>query len=92
MDDILIFALTKEEMDRITREVLKQLLENNLFLKPKKCEFRKREMEYLGLIVTEGKLRMDPAKLAGIKNWPRPLSVKNVRSFLGFGNFYRKFI
>jgi hypothetical protein len=92
MDDILIFAKTQEELDRLTREVLKRLRDNDLFLKPKKCEFNKTEMEYLGLIVEEGRLRMDPTKLSGISDWPTPKTVKDVRSFLGFGNFYRKFI
>ena len=92
MDDILIFAKTQEELDRLTREVLKRLRDNDLFLKPKKCEFNKTEMEYLGLIVEEGQLRMDLTKLSGISNWPTPKMVKDVRSFLGFGNFYRKFI
>ncbi len=92
MDDILIFASTQEEMDRLMKEVLKHLCVNDLFLKPKKCKFNKKEIEYLGLIVTEGKLRMDPTKLDGIRKWPIPKSVKDVQSFLGFGNFYCKFI
>jgi hypothetical protein len=61
-------------------------------LKPKKCEFEKEEIEYLSLIIKEGKLTMDPTKINGIRDWPVPRSVKDVRSFLGFGNFYRKFI
>jgi len=87
MDDILIFAKTMEELERLTREVLKRLRDNDLFLKPKKCEFEKTEMEYLGLILKEGKLSMDPTKLNGIRDWPIPKTVKDVRSFLGFGNF-----
>ena len=92
MDDILIFANTQEELERLTKEVLKRLRDNDLFLKPKKCEFNKTEVEYLGLIVEEGRLRMDPTKLSGINDWPIPKTVKDVRSFLGFGNFYCKFI
>jgi hypothetical protein len=92
MDDILIFANTQEELDRLTKEVLQRLRDNDLFLKPKKCVFNKPKMEYLGLIVEEGKLSMDPTKLSGIRDWPIPKTVKDVRSFLGFGNFYRKFI
>ena len=49
-------------------------------------------MEYLGLILKEGRLSMDPTKLNGIRDWPIPKMVKDVRSFPGFGNFYRKFI
>ena len=72
--------------------VLQQLWENNLYLKPKKCEFNKTTMEYLGLIIKEGQLSMDPVKLKGISEWPVPTTVKQVRAFLGFGNFYQRFI
>jgi Reverse transcriptase (RNA-dependent DNA polymerase) len=67
MDDILIFAENQEELqERTTKQVLQRLREHNLFLKPKKCEFDKSTMEYLGLIIQEGKLSMDPVKLSGI--------------------------
>ena len=92
MDDILIFADTKDELEQRTKEVLKQLRDNDLFLKPKKCEFEKIKIEYLGLIVQEGHLSMDPIKIKGLLDWPTPTTVKQVRSFLGFGNFYRRFI
>ena len=92
MDDILIFAKTKEELERITKMVLAKLWEHDLFLKTKKCEFCKLWIEYLGMIIEEGKISMDPIKLAGIWDWPTPSTVKQVRSFLGFGNFYQEFI
>ena len=92
MDNILIFAGTKEELTWITRMVLEKLWENNLFLKAKKCKLYKTKIEYLGMIIEEGRISMDPVKLGGIRDWPTPTRVKQVRSFLGFGNFYRKFI
>jgi hypothetical protein len=92
MDDILIFAETEEELQKRTKMVLEKLREHDLFLKAKKCEFCKTKIEYLGMIVEEGKISMDPVKLGGIRDWPIPTTVKQVRSFLGFGNFYRKFI
>ena len=63
-----------------------------MFLKPEKCLFDVEEVEFLGLIVKPDTLAMDPVKLKGIEDWPEPSSVKGVRSFLGFGNFYRRFI
>ena len=66
MDDILVFAKTKEELRRITKLVLEKLRENDLFLKAKKCEFEKTKIEYLGMIIEEGQISMDPIKLAGI--------------------------
>jgi hypothetical protein len=92
MDDILIFAENQEELQEWTKQVLQQLREHDLFLKPKKCEFNKSTMEYLGLIIQEGKLSMDPVKLSGIRDWPTPTSVKQVWGFIGFANFYRWFI
>ena len=87
MDGILIFAKTQEELEQYTKMVLQRLQENNLYLKPKKCEFNKTTMD-LGLIIKEGQLSMDPVKLKGISDWPVPTTVKQVRAFLGFGNFY----
>src|SRR5271163_399444 len=78
MDDILIFAKTKELLREYTRKVLQKLWEHDLYLKPKKCEFEKEKIEYLGMIVQQGKISMDPVKLGGIKDWPIPTSVKQV--------------
>ena len=89
MDDILIFSKTKEGLEEITKRVLQRLYENNLYLKPGKCEFCKTRIEYL---IEDGKMSMDPGKLNGIREWPVPKTVKQVHSWLGFGNFYRKFI
>ena len=50
------------------------------------------KVEYLGMIIEEGKISMDPGKLKGIQDWPIPTTVKQTRGFLGFGNFYRRFI
>jgi len=68
------------------------LEKNNLYLKHQKCEFEKEEVEYLGVIVGRGQIRMDPHKVAAIGRWPKPKTVKDVQSFLGFCNFYRNFI
>jgi Reverse transcriptase (RNA-dependent DNA polymerase) len=89
MDDILIFAENQEELQERMKQVLQWLQEHDLFLKPKKCEFTKSTMEYLGLIIQEGKLSMDPVKLSRIRDWPTPTLVKQVRGFIGFANFYR---
>jgi hypothetical protein len=88
MDDIFLFAKTPEELENNTKKVLQRLRENDLFLKPKKCEFQKKKVEWLGMIIEEGKISMDPGKLKGISEWPNPTTVKQVRGFLGFGNFY----
>src|SRR5271155_4074831 len=78
MDDILVFAKTQEELEQHTNFVLQRLRIHDLYLKPKKCEFNKTKIEYLGMIVEEGKLLMDPVKLNGIRDWPIPTTVKQV--------------
>ena len=92
MDDILIFARLREHLEQVTKQVLQPLWENDLYLKPKKCEFNKECIEYLGMVIQEGKVTMDSVKVKGIQDWLTPNTVRQVWSFLGFGNFYRKFI
>ena len=89
LDDILIAADTLEELRSETDKVLKILQDNDLFLKPEKCEFEKERIEYLGVIISKGRAEMDPAKVSGIIEWPTPKTVKETQSFLGFCNFYR---
>ena len=78
MDDILNFAATEEVLEQLDKNVLQRLQENDLFLKPKKCEFKKMQIEYLGMIIEEGKISMDSVKLKGIQDWPVPTMVKQV--------------
>ena len=92
MDDLLIMAETEDELREYTRRVLDILQENDLYLKPDKCAFNVTHVEYLGFIIEDGHLRMDPVKIAGIMDWPAPKTLKQLRSFLGFCNFYHKFI
>ena len=92
MDDIMNFSNNLDTLERLDKDVLQQLQENDLYLKPTKCEFKKTKIKYLGMVITEGKISMDSVKLKGIWDWPVPTTVKEVQSFLGFGNFYRKFI
>ena len=75
-----------------THHVLQHLREHGLFLKISKCSFNTPTMEYLGMIIRQGLVHMDPAKLSAITTWKPPTSVKGVCSFLSFANFYQKFI
>lgn len=88
MDDILIFTETMEQHNILIRQVLQRLYDNDLFLKPEKCSFRQDKIEYLGLIISYDRIKMDPGKVAAIAEWPIPRRVKEVQSFLGFTNFY----
>ena len=92
MDDLLITSLDPTTHTKQTRHVLQRMTELDLHLKLEKCQFNVPEVEYLGMIVKPGQLAMDPVKLDGIAAWPTPVKVKDIRSFLGFANFYRRFI
>jgi hypothetical protein len=92
LDDIFIFSVNIEQHKEREMKVLARLVKHDLFLKPEKCAFSVKEVEYLGFIITKGSVCMDPKKLRGITEWETPMTVKEVWSFLGFGNFYSKFI
>jgi hypothetical protein len=93
MDNIAI-ATTGTLQDHIdaVHDVLRVAEEHDLYFKLSKCTFHASGIDYLGVIIEKGMTRMDPVKIAGIKNWPMPTKLKDVRSFLGFCNFYRPFI
>ena len=80
MDDIFIFAKTLSELEENTKLVLQRLRENDLYLKPVKCEFAKTKIEWLGMVIEEGQITMDLGKLKGIQDWPTPNS--GIRKFL----------
>jgi len=92
LDNILIFTRTEEEHAKAIRRVLQVLQEHKLFLCPEKCEFCKERIEYLGLVISENEVSMDPVKVAGVREWPTPENKMDVQAFLGFVNFYCRFI
>ena len=92
LDDILIFSDTEEEHVKHVREVLQRLKEAKLFVKLSKCEFHTRETEYLGYLVTPEGVKVDPARVETIQDWPEPKTVRDIRIFIGFMNYYRRFI
>jgi hypothetical protein len=92
LDDILIFMDTLEEHRCISQIVMERMHEHKLFLQHDKCEFEKTCIEYLGVIISHNCVKMDPVKIVGVMEWPVPTSKKEVQSFVGFTNFYRRFI
>ena len=72
--------------------ILDKLEKHDLYLKPKKCAFEKEEIDYLGVIIGQGTVKMDPSKLKGVADWPRPKMPTEIRQFLGFTGYYRYFI
>jgi len=92
IDNILIYSRTLKEHKQQVRKVLQKLKEAALFIKPEKYEFSVQKTTFLGFIISEEGLEMDPEKVNPVLNWESPKSVKNIQCFLGFTNFYRCFI
>ena len=92
LDDILVYSQSLEEHIIHVRSVLQRLLENRLFVKAEKCEFHTTSVEFLGHIIQKGSVRADPRKVSAVVDWEKPTDRTQLRRFLGFSNFYRKFI
>lgn len=92
LDDILIYSRTRAEHTRHVQQVLQRLRAAGLHAKLSKCEFYVPETKFLGLIVGGEGFRMDPDKVKTVVDWQTPSCLTDVQAFIGFGNFYRRFI
>src|SRR5437762_10280291 len=92
LDDILIYSNTLEEHILHVRQVLQKLLEHGLFVKLEKCQFSVQEISFLGFVISPQGISMDSDHISTISEWPVPRSVTDIQVFLGFANFYRRFI
>ena len=92
LDDVIVFSKTPEEHVFRLRAVFEKLKQVGLKLKPSKCEFFRQELIYLGHVVSKEGIQTDPKKVEAIHKWPVPTNVTEVRSFLGFTNYYWRFI
>ncbi|KAF8088547.1 hypothetical protein N665_0537s0002 [Sinapis alba] len=91
IDDILVYSKSKEDHERHLRVVLERLREQQLFAKLSKCSFWQKSVGFLGHIVSDQGVSVDPEKIKA-KVWPRPKNATEVRSFLGLTGYYRKFV
>lgn len=92
LDDILIYSDDPKLHCKHVKEVLRRLRKHGLYARADKCEFDVDTVEYLGYILSPTGLTMDEKKVQVIQEWPEPRTVKDVQAFLGFANFYRRFI
>jgi transposase InsO family protein len=92
LDDILIYSKNEDEHHDHVRQVLTRLRKHNLYAKLSKCEFDVKEVEFLGFLVGINGVQADPERIRSVVEWPQPQSFHDVQVFLGFANFYRRFI
>ena len=92
IDDIIIFSKSIDENLTYLEDVFRILRDANVKLNPKKCSFVKQPIEYFGHVVTPEGIFPDPSKVEVVENFPTPASLKELKSFLGLANYYRRFI
>ncbi|KAI2650848.1 Transposon Tf2-8 polyprotein [Labeo rohita] len=92
LDGILIYSKTLEEHTQHVRAVLRRLLAHQLYCKLEKCAFHQHSTTFLGFVISSQGVVMDPQKLEAVRLWLLPMSLKQLQRFLGFANFYRRFI
>ena len=92
LDDIIIFSSTLEEHLCRLEKVFSRLRDYKLKLKPSKCHFLQDKIKYLGHIVSQDGVAVDPAKISAVEDWPVPTTLKELQKFLGFAGFYRRFV
>jgi len=92
MDDFIILARIMKELEERTIQFLKIAEKHNLCFKRSKCDFNMEEIPILGVVVGKGQVKIEQEKIKAVKEWKTPTKIKDVESFLGFANFYRRFI
>jgi hypothetical protein len=92
IDDILVFSKSEEEQAEHLRSVLQKLREHKLYAKRSKCEFWLKEVSFLGHVVSNGGISLDPGKVKDVLDWKPPIDVGQIHSFLGLAGYYRWFI
>ena len=92
IDDMIVGTETEEGHDKLVIEVIKRLEENDLYVKPEKCKWKVREVEFLGIVIGPERIKMEKGKVKGVLEWLMPKCVKDIQKFLGLANYYRRFI
>ncbi|CAN4125150.1 unnamed protein product [Withania somnifera] len=92
IDDILVYSRNESDHEQHLRLVLRTPREHRLYAKFSKCEFWLESVAFLGHVVSKAGVSVDPAKIRAIRDWPRPTTVTEVRSFIGTASYYRRFV
>ena len=88
IDDVIVRTEDEEGHNDLVAEIIKRLEENNLYVKPEKCKWKVREVEFLGVVIGLERIKMEEEKVKGVLDWPTPKHVKDVQKFLRLANYY----
>ena len=88
IDDVIVGTEDEEGHDELVVEIIKRLEENDLYMKPEKCKWKVREIEFLEVVIRPERIKMEKEKMKGVLNWPQPMCVKDIQKFLGLANYY----
>jgi len=92
VDNVLVGTETEEGHDEIVEEILRRLEENDLYIKPEKYVWKVKKIRFLDVVIGPSRIEIEKEKVDGVLSWPEPRNTKDVRKFLGFTNYYRRFI
>ena len=92
IDDVIVGTETEKGHDELVVEVIRRLKENDLYVKPEKCKWKVREVEFLEVVIGLEGIKMEKEKVKGVLEWPMPRCVKDMQKFLGLANYYCRFI
>jgi len=92
LDNVLIYSNTLQQHRKDVSNILEAIRQSGMKVKPSKCEFHQNETEYLGFIIGQEGVKTDPVKIQAIWDWTTPTTIKEIQCFIGFCNFYRRFI
>ena len=92
IDDVIVGIEKEEEHREIVEEVVRRLVENNLYVKPKKYKWKVRKSRFLEVVIGLKETKMKEEKIKGVLDWPTPKEVKNIQKFFKLANYYQQFI
>jgi hypothetical protein len=92
IDDILVYSRSEEENEEHLHLVLQKLRDHRLYVKLSKCEFRLKQVTFLGHVISKGGISVDPSKIQDVLSWKAPTSVGDIQNFLRLAGYYRRFI
>ena len=92
VDNVLIRTEIEKGHDEIVEEVSRRLEENDLYMKPEKCTWKVQKVNFLGVVMGQGKIEIEENKVAGVLNWPISKMVRDISKFVGLANYYRQFV